>query len=74
MTESTLIELDRLRSNQRNGQGTFQATTVKVVPPDPCTQPNAPGALRGFDSLDHFRKSARNSGSAFRRALNSSDT
>lgn len=68
MPTSTPIVLDRLRVVERDTvSGTFRVTELKVPPP--CAQKNAPGNLRGHETLESFRQSARASGSSFRRAL-----
>jgi hypothetical protein len=68
---STTIILDRLRIMERDTEsGTLRMTEVKVASPcAPCAQENAPGNLRGHETLELFRNSARASGASFRRAL-----
>lgn len=69
--ESAVIELNRLCFiGQREGRITTD--TVKIDRPTACTHPNGHGELARFKTLTAFRKSAKDTGSQFRKALNPS--
>lgn len=49
--------------------GRVTTAQVRVDIPSPCRQPNGPGKLKSFNSLESFRTEARSIGSAIREAL-----